>query len=270
VLLSKGIDIRTGKRYMTVEPWGLMLEFDGQALKLSYPPVEHPDAKTWKNRDGRPWGDGDGLCEPGEWCKSARWDHADTFELEGRQYIYSDYEREGPAPQVFLAVYDMTDPAIEPRSVLAETVRGSGIEGNSTHFSCSRNHPVCVAGFGYLPVRRSDLSALTAQRIWAGDVMTLDFSKDPVEIRRLAQHRSIQFREYGEDYYSMNMCSISPDAQRLACKSNFGYFPAGWHPGKEDSRRTILIRTELEPAPMRPLPRAPTRRPESPPGDRKR
>jgi hypothetical protein len=270
VLLSKGIDARTGSRYMAVLPWGVMLEFDGRSVRVAYPPLEHPDAKIWDKPGGGKWGDGDGDCEPGEWCKTARWDHADTFELEGRQYLYSDYEREGPAPQVFLAVYDMTDAAAEPRFVLAETVRGSAVQGNGTHYSCARNAPVCVAGFGYSKISASDFSTLAMPQVWAGDVMTIDFSKLPVEIRRLAKHRSIQFSEFGDDYYSMNMCSISPDAQRVACKSNFGYMPSGYHPGPGDSRRTILLRTELEPLPLRPLPRAPIRRPEIPPGGDRR
>jgi hypothetical protein len=56
----------------------------------------------------------------------------------------------------------------------------------------------------------------------------------------------------------------------VACKSNFGYMPSGYHPGPGDSRRTILLRTELEPLPLRPLPRAPIRRPEIPPGGDRR
>ena len=264
LLISKGVDAHTGKRYVAIENSGVVLQFDGQALTLAYVPQEHPDARTWSR------GDGDGICEPNEWCKNAQWDHADTVEIAGAQYIWSDYETESGPPNRYLALYDFTDPTTTPVRILSTGNHSpyGAFNNGDTHFSCARTVPVCSAGFTYRRISIADynagnFAAFDAPMAWNGELMAFDLSFTPVKVSRLAQNRSVRWLDFNEDYASMTKASISPDGQWIAAISNFGY-PSTAYPGTPaDTRRDIVVATKA--APVQPPPPPPPPDPLPPP-----
>lgn len=263
VLISKGIDSVSLKRYLIVEPWGAVLSVNEQAGRLDYEYTapEHPYATVW----GR--GDGDGICESQEACLGWCWDHSDTFQTpDGQQWVFATMEEEPGIYMVSLFAWRLNGgsealrqpyPSGSMRKIYTLAVSGDGGPG-AQHFGCAVNAPVCVISTSSAGWRTQDDMSPVPPAAHAGEITMVNFGAgEQVEVHRLAKHRSLLFSEHGQDYYSMPRASISPDGRYVAASSNFGYFPLSFHHSAGDVRREIIVETglgEYQPPPPPPPP----------------
>lgn len=276
-LIAKGIDSSSGKRYVVVEPWGLVLSVDepGGKLKREYRAPEHPDSVIWQR--GR--SNGNGVCEGAESCLGGDWDHADTVEFpDGTQWLFASYSRERnvfPDGQGMGTAYIFFPLAVDDPQKLATLEKDGGAArfamraawwggrsgAGATHYSCARNEPVCaVAPATRIPKSVSDKCSpgkpCGDQPVapFAGEVIAIKaLPNSKLEVHRLAKHRSLVYEKYNiNDYYSLVRGGLSGDGSLFSGATNFGLFPPTPHPlpaakNPNGVRRQFTVETGIAP-----------------------
>jgi len=223
--MAKGIDRATGKRYVLLSAAPTLAVFavnlDAGRLDFEYLAPERLDGAGNKN----------GVCEPGESCFTG--DHGDTLEdSAGNQYIVGSLETAAPCSN---GIYTFRLNAGEKLLLPAEVGGGArkqtilqncgGVDTwTDWHLSCAKLAPYCAVsttygGFGAV----RDPADLTPIRRTAHLSEVMVIKDNATEIRRLAQHRSVQFStEAARGYWSTPRASISFDGAYVVFDSNFG------------------------------------------------
>ena len=214
---SKGVDKASGKRYVILVAGNssfYSVNLRTGKLDLEFRGPEAPDSN----------GNHDGICDPGEKCMNPS--HSDTLEdSSGTQYIVFDNFTENPC-EVATATYQLNKGA----SILQPVELGGGRRkvmslwqcsfpaGSDEHIGCAKNAPYCVISTVPLPRSASD----PPQRFpHSTEIMVM--RENGLEVRRLAESRSVRFTEEGgESYWAEPRAAISNDGSLVVSDSNFG------------------------------------------------
>lgn len=220
-LISKGTDKTSGKRYVVLVAAGTAPGFysvNVQSGKLDF------EFRGPEDLEGA--GNHDGVCDPGERCMYPS--HADTLEdSAGIQYLVYNSQTEFPC-EVSVATYQINKGV----KLMEPAVLGGGrtkvmtlwkcpfpnSPGPDEHVACAKKAPYCVIST-VSPLR----SAKDAPLRFPHTTEILIFRENGLEVKRLAQTRSVPLREEaGENYWSQSHGSISNDASLIIFDSNFG------------------------------------------------
>jgi hypothetical protein len=228
VNVSKGVDSRTGKRYVLLMSNPAIAVFSVNtttgALDFEFRGPELPaDFQVSKS------GNSNGVCETGETCFGSY--HSDTFEdSDGQQYITFVGDLETPCQRsVVTAQIGKGLLMLKPLSLgggrtdamLLHLCGGGPTElWADNHTGCAKNAAYCVVSTNYTLSRNpADLVTSINRTSHLSELIVM--RGNGAEIRRVAQTRSIQF---GNDWYwSTARASISADGTQIAWDSNFGY-----------------------------------------------
>jgi hypothetical protein len=219
---SKGVDKTSGKRYVvlvsqSVNPGFYSVNMATGRLDLEFRGPEDPESS----------GNHDGVCDAGERCMSPS--HSDTFEdSDGIQYLVFDHQTESPC-EVSLATYQLNKGSM----ILQPVELGGGKRmvmslwkcpypntkgGTDEHIGCAKNAPFCVIST-ISPFRSAAEPPLRFPH--ATEIMVM--RGNGLEVRRLAQSRSVRFPEEGDtSYWAMPRAAISNDGSLVVADSNFG------------------------------------------------
>jgi len=219
---SKGIDKTSGKRYVILvakfaPPGVYSVNMKTGKLDLEFRGPEDPESN----------GNHDGVCDPGERCMNPS--HSDTLEDSvGTQYLVFDSQTQSPC-EVSTATYQLN----KGTSILQQVELGGGKKkvlslwrcpfpntngGTDEHIGCAKNAPFCVIST-VSPFRSASDPPLRFPH--ANEIIVM--RENGVEIRRLAQSRSVRFKEAGDAaYWSMPRAAISNDGSLVVSDSNFG------------------------------------------------
>jgi hypothetical protein len=219
---SKGVDKTSGKRYVvvvsqTMNPGFYSVNMAMGRLDLEFRGPEDPESN----------GNHDGICDVGEKCMAPS--HSDTFEdSNGTQYLVFDHFTENPC-EVSLGTYQLNKGSM----ILQPVELGGGKRtvmslwkcpfpntkgGTDEHIGCAKYAAFCVIST-ISPFRTA--AELPLRFPHATEVMVM--RGNGLEVRRLAQTRSVRFPEDGdESYWSMPRAAISNDGSLVVADSNFG------------------------------------------------
>jgi uncharacterized protein (TIGR03437 family) len=235
--ISKGVDKTSGKRYVLAITNSRMLLFsvNEAAGRLD---VEAPAPEQVGYG-----GNGDGVCDPGERC--VRGTHSDVFQdSAGMQWMMAAQEISSPCE------YDLVTYRFNAGAGMGLPVElGGGFKRIMTlyrcsagdnwadlHIGCARSAPYCVVSvtYGGFNAARNPADANPIRRSpFLSEIFVV--RDNGVEIRRLAEHRSVPFTtEEANGYWSTPRACISPDGAYVAADSNFG---------TPNARRVIAIET---------------------------
>lgn len=223
--VAKGIDRTTRKRYvlLSASPTMAVFSVNLEAGKLDF------EYLAPERLDGN--GNKDGVCDPGESCFTG--DHGDTLEdSEGNQYIVGSLETAAPCSN---GIYTFRLNAGEKLLLPVEVGGGArkqtilqncgGVDTwTDWHLSCAKHAPYCAVSttYGRFGAVR-DPADLTPVRRTAHLSEVMVIKDNATEVRRLAQHRSVQFStEEARGYWSTPRASISFDGSYVVFDSNFG------------------------------------------------
>jgi uncharacterized protein (TIGR03437 family) len=223
---SKGVDKTSGKRFVILvakfaTPGVYSVNTKTGQLDLEFRGPEDPESN----------GNHNGTCDPGERCMYPS--HSDTFEdSAGIQYLVFDSQTQSPC-EVSTATYQLN----KGTSILQQVELGGGKKkvlslwrcpypnsngGTDEHIGCAKNAPFCV--ISTVPPYRS-ASDPPLRFPHATEIMVM--RENGLEIRRLAESRSVRFKEEGDEaYWAMPKAAISNDGSLVVSDSNFGV-PAG-------------------------------------------
>ncbi len=223
VLDAKGVDRTNGKRYVIlVASAGVALgaysvNLAAQRLDLEYRGPEEPDSN----------GNHDGICDPGEKCMTAG--HSDTFEdSHGDQFLIFSKFSDMPC-EVSIATYQLNrglqvNQPVElgggRRKVLSlwQCPFPNANQGTDEHIGCAKNVPMCVIST-VSPYRSESEPPLRFPH--ATEIMVM--RGNGVELRRLAESRSVRFKSEGDEaYWAEPRAAISNDGSLVVADSNFG------------------------------------------------
>jgi len=225
--MAKGVDRASGQRYVmlvTNGPFALYtVNFAEGRLDLA---GKGPEIIMM---DG---GNRNGVCEAGEPC--IKGSHSDTFEdSEGNQLAVMGLEEQSPCGY---SLYTVQFNKEAKMGLPVET--GGGLKrvfplfrcgGQDAwvdyHAGCAKAGPYCVISTTIQPFSRTrdpnDTTPLKASP-YVGEVMVM--RDNGAEMRRLAEHRSISFRnEEANGYWSTPRAAISADGAYVVGTSNFGF-----------------------------------------------
>ena len=224
VLDAKGVDRTTGKRYVIVVTGGsstpafYSVNVAAQRLDLEYRGPEDPESS----------GNHDGVCDPGEKCMYPA--HSDTFEdATGTQYLVYDAFTNAPC-EVALGTYQLNKGAniVWPVEIGGGKRRVMSLwqcpfpntdGGTDDHVGCAKNAPFCVIST-VAPYRHATDPPVRFPH--ATEVLVM--RGNGIEIRRLAESRSVRFYEDGDAaYWAEPRAAISNDASLVVFDSNYGY-----------------------------------------------
>ncbi|MEO8131782.1 MAG: hypothetical protein ABI822_32110 [Bryobacteraceae bacterium] len=220
-LISKGTDKISGKRYVILVAAGTAPAFysvNAESGKLDFAFRGPEDLEKGGNHDG--------ACDPGEKCMYPS--HADTLEdSAGIQYLVYNSQTEVPC-EVSIATYQLNrgpklmEPAIlgggRTKVMTLWKCPFPNSPGPDDHVACAKKAPYCV--ISTVPPLRA---AADAPLRFAHTTEILIFRENGLEVRRLAQTRSVPLREEGgESYWSQSHGSIANDASLIIFDSNFG------------------------------------------------
>jgi hypothetical protein len=219
---SKGVDRASGKRYTilvsgTANPAVYSVNPATGKLDLEFRGPEDPESS----------GNHDGVCDPGERCMSPS--HSDTFEdSAGLQYLVFNHQTESTC-EVSLATYQLNKGV----SILEPMELGGGKRvvlslwkcpfpntdgGTDDHVGCAKNAPFCVIST-VSPKRLESDPPLRYPH--ATEIMVM--RDNGAEVRRLAETRSVRFKDEGDSsYWAMSRAAISNDGSLVVADSNFG------------------------------------------------
>jgi hypothetical protein len=224
--MSKGVDRASGQRYVMLIVGG---PFALYTVNLSEGRLDlasrGPESIMMEG------GNRNGICESGEPCIGAG--HSDTFEdSEGNQLAVMGLEEQSPCGY---SLYTLQLNKGAKMGLPAET--GGGLKrvfplfrcgGQDLwvdyHAGCAKAAPYCVISTTTQPFNRTrdpnDQTPLKSSP-YVGEVMVM--RDNGVEMRRLAEHRSVSFRnEESNGYWSTPRAAISSDGAMVIGTSNFG------------------------------------------------
>jgi hypothetical protein len=239
VLVSKGVDKQSGKRYVWIvgRPAGAMYSVNLAAGKLDF---EHlgPELPDWP-------GNGDGVCQPGEKCMSG--DHFDFGEdKNGIQYFFGAIETQQPCE---LSIYRFqlnkgvrfTEP-VEiggGRSRMLTLFRCGGDTWTDYHVGCAKAAPFCVFSTtygGFKSERQAADPTPLPRSPHIAEVFVV--RTDGTEVRRLMKNRAVPIAgEPANSYWSTPRASISNDGALVVVDSNFG---------EANQQRVLVVETGLK------------------------
>jgi hypothetical protein len=239
VLVSKGVDRSSGKRYAWIvgRPAGVMysVNFAEGKLDFEYLGPEFPD---WP-------GNGDGVCQAGEHCFTG--DHFDMGEDQnGIQYFIGAIETQQPCEYSMYSFQlnkgtRFTAPAELDggRRRIATLFRCGGDRWTDYHVGCAKVSPLCVFSttYGGFQSQRqaNDLSPLPRGPHIAEVIVV---RVDGTEVRRLMKNRSVPMAlEPAGSYWSTPRASLSNDGAWVVVDSNFG---------EANQQRVLLVETGLK------------------------
>lgn len=223
VLDAKGVDKASGKRYVIVVATAgsamaaYSVNLAAQKLDLEYRGPEEADSK----------GNHDGICDPGEKCMMAG--HSDTFEdAAGGQFLIFSTFTEMPC-EVSISTYQLNrgmqvNQPVElgggRRKILSlwQCPFPNDRQGTDEHIGCAKNAPFCV--ISTVPPYRTQ-SEPPVRFPHATEIMVM--RGNGLELRRLAESRSVRFMEEGDEaYWAEPRAAISNDGSLVVSDSNFG------------------------------------------------
>jgi uncharacterized protein (TIGR03437 family) len=219
---SKGVDATTGKRYVVLvakgaTPGVFSVNPERGKLDLEFRGPEDPQSN----------GNHDGICDSGERCMNPS--HADTLEdSSGLQYLVFNGFTETPC-EVATATYQLN----KGMNILQPVELGGGKRrvmslwrcpfpssngGTDDHVGCAKKAPYCVIS-SVAPYRSVSDPPLRFPH--ATEIIVM--RENGLEVRRLAQSRSVRFKEEGDEaYWAEPRAAISNDGSLVVADSNFG------------------------------------------------
>lgn len=219
---SKGVDRASKKRYVIVVAGSsavYSVNLTTGSLDLEFRGPEATDSN----------GNHDGICDPGENC--INFGHSDTFEDSGgTQYLVFDTFTNTPC-EVATATYQLN----KKGSILQPAELGGGRRkvmslwqcpfpsGTDEHVGCAKNAPYCV-----ISAASPRQTASEAPQRFPHATEIIVMRENGLEVRRLAQSRSVRFKEEGDDsYWAEPRAAISNDGSLVVSDSNFGTLGGG-------------------------------------------
>lgn len=234
VLISKGIDRTSGKRYVLLMANPALAVFSvnltAGRLDFEYRGPELPEK-----------GNGNGICEAGETCLAAP--HSDVFQdSKGIQYLVSTLDTRSPCERG-LNTYQLNKGTglIEPVELgggrkKVMTVFRCGAMWTGDHIGCAKQAPYCAVSISNndgVNLRDPSDQAPMPRGPHTSEVMVM--KENGAEVRRLVEHRSVLFKgEPSNGYWSTPRAALSNDGTMVIVDSNFG-FP--------DQQRVVLVET---------------------------
>jgi len=219
---SKGIDRISGKRFVilvakSANPGVYSVNLTTGKLDLEFRGPEDPESN----------GNHDGICDPSERCMYPS--HSDTLEdSAGIQYLVFNSQTESPC-EVSTATYQLN----KGTNILQQVELGGGKKkvlslwkcpypntngGTDEHIGCAKNAPFCVIST-VSPYRSASDPPLRFPH--ATEIIVM--RENGLEIRRLAESRSVRFKEDGDEaYWAESRAAISNDGSLVVSDSNFG------------------------------------------------
>ena len=237
--MAKGVDANTGKRYVVAimnAPPFLLYSVNMAENRLDLE-MEGPENVLMDK------GNHNGLCEAGESCIGGG--HSDTMEdSQGNQYLVGALEGQSPCEY---ALYSIRLGAGAQMGLPVEF--GGGLKrlmplfrcGGVDHWvdfhtGCATLAPDCVISItssAFDQARDPNDTSPINRTSYMGEILVVH--DNGVEIRRLAEHRSVQFKnEESNGYWSTPRGAISPDGAYVLATSNFG---------EPNHRRVIVVET---------------------------
>ena len=226
VLDSKGVDKAIGKRYVILVAGGAnpgiySVNLAAGRLDLEYRGPEDPDGN----------GNHDNVCDPGERCMYPS--HSDTLEdSSGTQYLVFDSFSNSPC-EVSTSTYQLN----KGLSIMQPVELGGGRRrvmslwqcsyptqngGTDEHIGCARKAPYCVIST-VAPLRYANANPPDPPLRFPHATEIIVMRENGLEIRRLAQSRSVRFREDGDAaYWAEPRAALSNDGSLVVADSNFG------------------------------------------------
>lgn len=223
-MIAKGPDRGNGKRYVLLMANPTMAVFSvnaqGGRLEFEYLGPETVDAG----------GNGDGVCDPGERCFKG--EHADTFEDDGIQYLAGEMQISAPCSVGLVSVRLSAGTNLLLQAELGGGMRRLALLQNcggldpwvDWHLSCAKLATYCAVSttYGGFNVARDPNDRTPFSRTaHLSEIFVI--KGNGAEIRRLVQHRSVQFKnETANGYWSTPRAAISFDGAYVVFDSNFG------------------------------------------------
>jgi hypothetical protein len=177
--------------------------------------------------------------------------HADTFEdSAGIQYLVFSNQTETPC-EVSTASYQLS----KGLNIMQPVELGGGKRkivslwkcpfpanngGTDEHIGCAKNVPRCVIST-VAPFR----SATDPPQRYPHATEIILIQGNGIEIRRLAETRSVRFKEEGsESYWAQPRAAISNDGSLVVFDTNFGMRGATLQPPLPNAARVVVALTE--------------------------
>jgi len=227
--MAKGVDSQTGKRYVLLmaNPSLAVFSVNETTGKLDFefrgPELPKPDFQASASANNND------VCEPNEACLGAY--HSDTFEdSDGQQYLTfvgdmnSPCQREVITAQLNkgrLMLHSVASGGGRTDVMLMDLCGGGPLElWLDNHTGCAKKSAHCVISTNYTLSRNpADLTTPIKRTTHLSELIVM--RGNGVELRRVAQTRSIQFSN--DTYWSQAKASISSDGGAVLWDSNFGY-----------------------------------------------
>jgi uncharacterized protein (TIGR03437 family) len=242
--MARGVDHATGKRFLVTVGSPSMLVFtvnkNSGRLDLETRGPERISFFT-------PPGNGNGICDPGEACVGGS--HSDLFEdSAGDQYMLIGQELQSPceASLVSFRLNAGTRMGLPVelgggmRRIMGMFRCGGQDPWVDLHIGCARFSPHCVVSTtygGFNQTRDPNNTSAIVRSPFLSEVFVV--RDNGAEIRRLAQDRSVQFKnELSGGYWSTPRACISGDGAYVVFDSNFG---------SSNQRRVVQVATGFGP-----------------------
>lgn len=240
VTMAKGVDRESGKRYVVMVPRSgaafFLYSVNTSAERLDLE-GRGPENITFLN------GNRNGICDSGETCVNGS--HGDTMEdSQGLQYLVVALEGQHPDGLSLFTIQLNKGASMGAPPELGggfkrvlPLFRGGGKDiWPDFHIGCAKAAPYCVISTAYLRDggSRNPTDQTPFQRTpHISEIIVM--RGNGAEFRRLAQHRSVEFRTANDPaYWGKTRACISPDGSYVLADSNFG---------TPDAQRVIVIET---------------------------
>ncbi|MGH9720724.1 MAG: hypothetical protein ACRD8O_10970 [Bryobacteraceae bacterium] len=220
ILLTKGIDSRTGKRYVLLmaDPMLAVYSINVAAgrLDLEFRGPENPEGS----------GNHDNICDPGESCLPSP--HADTMEdASGVQYLVATNDTQSPCERA-VVTYEIGKGVLMRQPVEIGggkkrifTLFLCGAAWTGDHIGCARSAPMCAVSTEHLNPRNPADATPIQRTPHISQIFVMRGNGD--EVRLLAQTRSVKFTsEDSGGYWSSTRASLSHDGSFVIADTNFG------------------------------------------------
>jgi len=222
-LVAKGLDRKTGKRYVILVAVPSLAVFSvnhpAGSLDFEYRGPESPESK----------GNHDGVCDAGEKCLATP--HTDTMEdSSGTQYLVFNSDTQTPC-EFSLATYRINAGAKilidaelgggRKRIMAIDKCNGPGPWPKDDHIGCAKAAPYCVVSTTYNVIKNPEDHSPILRTPHLSEVFLM--RDNGAEILRLAQLRSLRFTVEGADggYWTQSRACLSNDASLVIADTNF-------------------------------------------------
>jgi hypothetical protein len=237
IYTSKGVDSVSGKRYvMAISPtnWVIMsLKGDPNTGSLTTEQLGPEYLKSTYPFE-TPYGNGDGICDPGERCHTEV--HSDTMEdFDGQQYYVGVHTIQPGANQERRLLYFRLNATGGLMAKTASQAPGGGLtigwlvwEGGGIdyfldpHVGCAKNAPYCVFSsedtLDGVPI---SVTATSFARNTAHQSVIAVIKGVNQEVRQIAYSKSPRFAD--DTFWAYPRACLSNDGSHVLFDSNLGY-----------------------------------------------